>query len=404
MQINRVTILFVIYKSRQRKDKTSPIYCRITYKKSRKEFTTGYHITPENWDSKKQIVKPEEEQHNFINTQLSLIITKVNQAFLLLQVNQVNFGVEEIHRQYRGENIKVEVGLCEVYDLFLKYLEKLIGKELNQDTYKKYVAYGKHLQSFVKWKYKTKDVKITSIKSSFIDQYEYYLKTEKNFAQITLNKVIQRFRRCVKFAIAEEYLSKDPFLLYRAKRVKKEVVFLSQSELIKLENHTFKIQRVQQIKDMFVFCCYSGLAFKEMSTLRKKDIVIGFDAKLWIKIHRSKTSRSYSVPLLPKAKIIVDKYSQSKTEYVFPRISNPKFNAYLKEIADIIGIKINLTHHVARKTFASTVLLLNNVPMEVVSKLLGHSKMQTTQEHYGEIVQKQISEEIMKLNNKLVKK
>lgn len=404
MQINRVTILFVIYKSRKRKDKTSPIYCRITYKKSRKEFSTGYHIVPENWDNKKQIVKPEEKQHNFINTQLSLIITKMNQAFLLLQVNQVNFGVEEIYRQYRGENIKIEVGLCEVYGLFLKYLEKLIGKELNEDTYKKYVAYGKHLQSFVKWKYKTKDIKITSIRASFIDQYEYYLKTEKNFAQITLNKVIQRFRRCVKFAIAEEYLSKDPFLLYRAKRVKKEVVFLSQNELRKLENHTFKIQRVQQIKDMFVFCCYSGLAFKEMSSLKKKDIVVGFDAKLWIKIHRSKTSRSYSVPLLPKAKIIVDKYSQSKTEYVFPRISNPKFNAYLKEIADIIGIKINLTHHVARKTFASTVLLLNNVPMEVVSKLLGHSKMQTTQEHYGEIVQKQISEEIMKLNNKLVKK
>jgi len=404
MQINRVTILFVIYKSRKKKDNTSPIYCRITYKKQRKEFAVGYYINPESWDSKNQLVKPPEKEHNFLNTQLSLIKTQINQAFLLLQVNQINFNVDDIFRQYKGENVGTDVGVIEAYNLFLKYLKKLIDKELNEDTYNKYVAYGRHLKSFIKWKYKTSDIKLSNLKGSFIDHYEYYLKTEKNFAQITLNKVIQRFRRSIKYAIAEDYLDKDPFMLYKAKRVKKEIEYLSKDELQKLENQTFEIQRVQQIKDMFVFCCYTGLAFKEMIGLKKSDVVVEFDDNLWIVVHRIKTSRSYKVPLMPQAKLIMEKYDNEDSDYVFPRISNPKFNAYLKEIADVVGIKINLTHHIARKTFATTVLLYNDVPMEVVSKLLGHSKMQTTQEHYGQIVERKISEEMIRLNKKLNKK
>ncbi|MDN3491285.1 site-specific integrase [Winogradskyella bathintestinalis] len=400
MQINRVTILFVIYKSRKKKDNTSPLYCRITYKKQRKEFATGYYIYPENWDSKNQLVKPPEKEHNFLNTQLSLIISQINQAFLMLQVNQVSFDVEDIFRQYKGETVKTDVGVVEVYGLFLQYLERLVGKELNNDTHKKYIAYGKHLKSFIRWKYKTKDIKLSTVKSSFIDHYEYYLKTEKNFAQITLNKVIQRFRRSIKYAIAEDYLDKDPFMLYKARRIKKEIVYLSQEELLRLENKTFEIKRLQQIKDMFVFCCYTGLAFKEMIALKKSDIIVEFDGNLWLVVHRVKTSRSYKVPLMPQAKLIMEKYHQEELDFVFPRISNPKFNAYLKEIADVTGIKINLTHHIARKTFATTVLLYNDVPMEIVSKLLGHAKMQTTQEHYGQIVERKISEEMIKLNKK----
>lgn len=404
MHINRLTILYVIYKSRKRKDNKAPISCRITYLNKRKEFATGQYISPKNWDSKNQLVKPPEIEHNFLNTQLSLISSQINQAFLLLQVNQVNFDVEDVFRQYKGENIKAEVGIYEVYGLFLQYLERLVGKELNENTYQKYIAYGKHLKSFIRWKYKSNDIKLTTVKSSFIDHYEYYLKTEKNFAQITLNKVIQRFRRAIKYAIAEDYLDKDPFMLYKARRVKKEVVYLSQEELQKLENQDFEFKRVQQIKDMFVFCCYTGLAFKEMIRLTRNDVVMEFDDNLWINVHRVKTSRSYKVPLMPQAKMIMEKYDNEDSDYVFPRISNPKFNAYLKEIADVVGIKINLTHHIARKTFATTVLLYNDVPMEVVSKLLGHSKMQTTQEHYGQIVERKISEEMIRLNKKLNKK
>ena len=146
--------------------------------------------------------------------------------------------------------------------------------------------------------------------------------------QSTLNKAIQRFRRVVKYAISEDYLDKDPFILYKAKRVRKDVVYLSPEQLKKLEETDFTVKRIQQIKDMFVFCCYTGLAFKEMDNLKKRDIIVDFDGQLWIKVKRSKTERSYKVPLLPKAIELMIKYEDEANEYVFPRMSNVKFNLY----------------------------------------------------------------------------
>ncbi len=200
-------------------------------------------------------------------------------------------------------------------------------------------------------------------------------------------------------AISEDYLAKDPFMLYKPKRVKKEVVFLSPEQLKKLEETDFKIKRIQYIKDLFIFCCYTGLGFKEMSELKKKGVKKEFDGELWLNIHRNKTGKMYKVPLLPKAKEIMDMY-QNDGDFVFEGVSNTKFNAYLKEIVDVVGIEFNLTHHIARKTFASTVLLYNDVPMEIVSKLLGHSSVKITQDSYGKIVEKKISEEILKLKGK----
>ncbi len=203
-------------------------------------------------------------------------------------------------------------------------------------------------------------------------------------------------RKVVKFAIGHDYLDKDPFLLYRAKLVKKEVVFLSVEELKKLERQTFHIKRIEIIKDCFVFWCYTGLAFKEMVSLKRENIVKGYDGEDWIKMKRQKTQKELSVPLLPKAKKILRKYV-SENDQLLPVTSNARFNAYLKEIADVVGIEKRLTHHVARRTFATTVLLFNNVPMEVVSELLGHSKMATTQQSYGKIVQKKVGEEMKRL-------
>ena len=157
------------------------------------------------------------------------------------------------------------------------------------------------------------------------------------------------------------------------------------------------MDRLTRIRDMFVFCCYTGLGFSEMVNLRKTDIYVEFDRKPWIHVKRQKTKGAYKIPLLKKAEQIIEKYNVESKEKVLPGITNQRFNAYLKEIANLCGIKKNLTHHVARKTFATTVLLYNDVPMEIVSKLLGHSKLQTTQDHYGQIVERRISEEIDKL-------
>jgi integrase/recombinase XerD len=177
---------------------------------------------------------------------------------------------------------------------------------------------------------------------------------------------------------------------------------LTDDELKSLENYDFSQTRLQQVKDLFVFCCYTGLAFKEMSNLKTEHIVKGFDGNVWIKMNREKTSKPLMIPLLPKALDMINKYQNE--EVLLPVISNQRFNSYLKEIADIVGLKKNLTHHIARKTFASTVLLFNDVPMEIVSELLGHSKISTTQDYYAKIVNKKLSETMKGLSERLNEK
>jgi len=400
---SKLTILFYISKRPNNKIKKSVLICRLTFFKKRKQFSTGLFINPDNWNSKKQLVEPPEPDSQYINTQLSLIRQNLNQAFLFLQVKGTSFTVLDIYNQYKGETPKDEVGVIEVYHLHSDRIKKLIGIEIKDVTHSKYLESGKHLQGFIRYKFKANDIHLKALKSSFLEQYEYYLKTEKNLAQSTLNKVIQRFRKVIKYAIAEDYLNKDPFMLYKPKTVKKKVIFLTKEELQKLENVEFEFERLQRVKDLFIFCCYTGLGFKEMGNLKKEDIVMEFDGNLWIHIFRSKTERAYKVPLLPKAKEILDMYEQENAELVLPKMYNQNFNAYLKEIAAIVGIKKHLTHHIARKTFATTVLLYNDVPIEVVSKLLGHSKIQTTQDHYGQILEKRVSEEMTRISNKLFK-
>jgi len=252
-------------------------------------------------------------------------------------------------------------------------------------------------------KYHKKDFLLKDLKISFINEFEYYLKTEKRFKPHTVYKSIQRFRRVLRVAVASDYIQKDPFVFHKIKKPKKQIIYLDQAELRNLEKFTFTQNRLELVKDLFVFCCYTGLAFMEMSNLESKHIVKGFDGNLWIEMTRQKTDKKISIPLLPKALEILNKYGEG-TPILFkrlPSISNQRFNSYLKEISGILGIDKNLTHHIARKTFATTVLLYNDVPMEIVSELLGHSKMSITQDHYGKVVQKKLSEHMKILSKEL---
>ena len=398
--MKKLNLIFIISASKVRKDGRAPINCRITYLEKRKQFSTGLLINPDYWNRTTLEAEPPNEQNDILNTQLDLIKTKINQVFLYLQVNNSEFNVDDIFNLYRGKPIIKEFKIIEIYDNYLLRIEKLIGKEIQKVTYNKYKESLVHLKSFIKWKFKKSDIYINELKYTFITDYEYFLKVEKNLQLSTLNKALQRFRKVVSYAISQNHLDKDPFYGYKAKRVKKEIVFLTKEQLKILEEKNFDIVRLQQIKDMFVFCCYTGLGFKEMINLKYGDITHRFDNNEWLTIKRNKTSKNYYVPLLPQAKVIIDKY-QNESDFVLPQMSNPKFNAYLKEIATIVGIEFNLTHHIARKTFATTVLLFNDISMEVVSELLGHSKLATTQEHYAKVVQSKVSEQMNILSKKL---
>lgn len=399
MNKQKINILFLVEKAKINKQGKCPLKCRITYLGKRKPFSTGIFIKPSSWESKLQKVKPPNTENDIINSKLSLIKQKINKAFLLLQMQEKEFNVNDIYIQYKGGKAKVEKTLQDIMTYHNNRMKKLIGIETTFTSWEKYHQTQKHISDFLWFKHKKKDFATKDLNEKFLYDFEYYLQTEKKFKTSTIYKSIQRFRKMIRLGVSMNYLSKDPFMLFKAKRYKKDIIYLTTKELDRLKNHQFKQERLQQVKDMFVFCCYTGLAYKEMANLEHKHIIENFDGNLWIQMKRQKTDKPISVPLLPPAKEILNRYSNDK--HLLPIISNQKFNSYLKEIADLTDISKNLTHHIARKTFATTVLLYNDVPMEIVSKLLGHSKMSITEESYGKVIQKKVSEHISKLSKKL---
>lgn len=399
MTTQSLKILFVISATRKNKKGLVPLVCRLTYSGSRKPFATGLFINPNHWYSKQQLAKPPNEENTFINTELSLIKNKINQAFLMLQVQGNEFTADDIFNQYKGKPARKNIGVVSHFTDYLDKHKKLIGIEIKQITWNKFSYIQTDLKDFIKSKFSKNDILLKDLDYSFIVEFEYYLKTNKLQKQVTINKALQRFKKVVKTAVVGKLIDSFPFVEHKAKRVITNVVYLTTEELEKLENHTFSQIRLEQVRDMFVFCCYTGLAYNEMAKLESKHIETGFDGMDWIKMIRDKTSKVISVPLLPKAISILQKYQEHQS--MLPVISNQKFNSYIKEIGEIIGIEKKLSHHTARKTFATTVLLFNDVPMEIVSELLGHSKLSTTQEHYAKVVQKKVSEHILKLNKKL---
>ena len=402
MTTDKFKILFIEGKNRKNKKNQSPLFCRITLNGNRKQISTGINIESEHWDTKNQVILNSHKSAILYNSQLDKIKSKVNSIYMILRLQENPFSIEDIHDKYFGKELKKSEFILSYYKQYLSKIEKLVGLEIKDNTYNKFVYVGNHLEAFLKWKYKKTDYPLKELSLQFLSDFDYYLKTEKKQEQITINKTIQRLRTPIKQAISEGYLDRDPFILHKSKTVRKTVIFLTTKELKTLEEAVLQQKRLSTIQDLFIFCCYTGLAYNEMANLEKQNIQIGFDNINWIQMKREKTQRQISIPILPKAQEIIEKYSTDSNR-IFPSISNQKFNSYLKEISAITGIEKRLTHHIARKTFASTVLLYNDVPMEIVSELLGHSNMTITQESYGKVVQKKVSEEMNKLKLKIGK-
>lgn len=400
MTTDNFKILFIEGKNRKNKKNQSPLFCRLTLNGNRKQLSTGINIESEHWDTKNQVILKSHKSAILYNSQLDKIKSKINSIYMILQLQENIFSIEDIHGKYLGKELKKSEFILSYYKQYLSKIEKLVGLEIKDNTYNKFVYVGNHLEAFLKWKYKKTDYPLKELSLQFLSDFDYYLKTEKKQEQITINKTIQRLRTPIKQAISEGYLDRDPFILHKSKTVRKTVIFLTTEELKTLEEAVLQQKRLCTIQDLFIFCCYTGLAYNEMAHLEKQNIQIGFDDINWIQMKREKTQRQISIPILPKAQEIIEKYSTDSNR-IFPPISNQKFNSYLKEISAITGIEKNLTHHIARKTFASTVLLYNDVPMEIVSELLGHSNMVITQESYGKVVQKKVSEAMSNLKDKL---
>ena len=248
----------------------------------------------------------------------------------------MDFDVDDIYNQFVWKSTTAEKTLLEAFDYHINRMQKLVVIDLKQVSVQKYFETLKHVKTYLRFKYNKKDYLLKDLKLQFLHDFEYYLKTENKFSPNSIYKTIQRLRRVVRVSIGAEFLIKDPFVLHKANKPKVQVIFLSTDELETLEKHQFSQPRLQQVKDWFVFSCYTGLAYNEIKNLRKQHIVKGFDGELWIEMKREKTQKNISVPLLPKAKVLIGKYANDNSEVVFNVCSNQKYNSYLKEIASIL--------------------------------------------------------------------
>jgi len=271
-------------------------------------------------------------------------------------------------------------------------------------TYKRYHYTREHVRNYITYKYTTEDIELRDLDYDFISGFEIYLKTIRNCNNNSALKYISCLRKIIFRAMDKNIIPSDPFRAFKRKKTKTLKNPLSLQELITLENHAFSTQRLTTIRDIFVFQCYTGLAYIDIYNLRKSDIGIGVDGKYWILSSRKKTGNETPIPLLPKALELIEKYQSHpvclQRESVFPVSSNQKMNEYLKEIAALCGLERNLNTHLARHTFATTITLTNGVPIETVSKMLGHSSIRTTQV-YAKVIEQKIGEDMDRLQTKL---
>jgi len=383
-----------------------PIYLRITIDGKRSEISIKREADPDNWNSKAGRLEGKSEKIRQFNAYLDILQSQLYEAHQELIRDNKMITAEALKNRYTGASEKQRM-LIAIFQKHNEEVEALIDKGFAAGTVERYKTSLSHTQEFIKWKFRISDIDIRDIGHEFITDYDFYLRSVRKCANNTVIKYIKNFKKIVRICIANGWLDKDPFVKYKPKLTEVERHFLSTEELLGLTEKVFVIDRLNQVKDIFIFSCYTGLAYVDVKKLTPSNLVIGIDGNYWIKTHRTKTDTPSNIPLLPQAMEIINKYKDHPAAVnkggLLPVLSNQNMNAYLKEIAIVCGISKNLTFHIARHTFATTVTLSNGISLESVSKMLGHKNMRTTQ-HYAKILDKKVSQDMSLLFKKFAKK
>ena len=400
---NTFSILFFLQKNKVTKDGKAPIYLRITVNGKRSQISIQRKIEIKKWNKEAGKVIGNSIQVKELNHYIDSIRYKIYKIQQRLQDENMTFTALDIKNIYLGKDGNQKM-LLEIFQDHNDKVERLIGKDFAAGTAERYRTAKMHVENYIKSEFKINDIPVRDVNHKFISGLEYYLKTKRKCSHNTTIKYITNFKKIVRIAYANNWITSDPFYNWKAKLKTVEREFLSKEEIQTLVSKEFKINRLNQVKDIFVFSCFTGLAYADVKKLSKNDIVIGIDGERWIKTKRTKTDTRSNIPILPTVEAIIEKYSNhpdvKNSDKVLPVLSNQKMNAYIKEIADLCGINKNLTFHLARHTFATTITLSNGVPIESVSKMLGHKSLKTTQ-HYAKILDRKVSEDMNKLRNKL---
>ena len=364
------------------------IYLRISLNSGRFELSTKKYAYLDNWDSQYQRTFSDHS----VNLAIERLKTKIYEKHSELVDEKGSFRAIDLKNRVLGKTALPSI--LSLVDQHNDNMNKLIGVKYSWGTLKNYNTLRRHIVSFLSTM-SLKDLEIKKVNHRFIKDFETYLLTNTKRSNNGVIKILQSLKKITLEARALGYISKDPFALIKFKKTPYERGYLTNTELKKIQEIELS-PRLDRARDMFVFCCYSGLAFIDAKNLLKKDIQIGQDGGHWIKTKRQKTNQKCDIPLLKKPLEILEKYKKVNGDFIFKRISNQKVNEYLKEIAALCEIDKRVSFHLARHTFATTVTLNNNVPIETVSKVMGHSKISTTQ-IYAKILQSKVNEDFSKL-------
>ena len=294
--------------------------------------------------------------------------------------------------------------LIELFKEHNKKIASLVGKDFAPGTHKRYETSLRHTQAFLKFQFGVSDINIEKVDNAFVNDFDYYLRTTNKCNNNSTIKYIKNLGKIIRICLSNGWIIKNPFVNYKGKIKTVSRVCLTEEEIQRMAAKRFDIDRLSQVRDVFLFCCYTGLAYVDIKKLKISEITKGVDGGLWIFTNRQKTDARSAIPLLPMATQLIKKYSNHplciSKDIPLPVPSNQKMNGYLKEIAEICGIEKTLTSHIARHTFATTVTLSNGVPIETVSKMLGHSSIKQT-EHYAKILDLKVSSDMLLLKQKL---
>lgn len=373
-----------------------PLYVRITISGNRWEFSSKKYIDPKTWDAKNAKIKGSSQEASSINGYLDILKMKIINLEIEYSLRDEHLTLEDIKNFLTTKKKEVVRMLIPIFEHHNKQIKKLENKEFAPGTIVRYDTTLKHLKDFLLHKYNVEDIRLDKVDHAFIMDFDFYFRTERKCNNNTTVKYIKNFKKIINYCLANDWIQKDPFINYKVKIEKVERVFLSQDEIYKIYEKEHPAERLNLVRDIFIFSCYTGLAYVDVDNLTKNHIVKGIDGQLWIHTYRQKTSTATKIPLLDIPLQIIEKYKDHflcKKGKLLPIFSNQKMNAYLKEIATIAEIDKELTFHCARHTFATTVTLSNGVPIESVSKMLGHTNITTTQ-HYARITEQKVSNDM----------
>jgi len=396
------SLLFYLKKPKNRQNGLVPIYLRITVNGKRAETSTGRECEPTLWNSTAGRFKGTKEEIKSFNAYLDNLQAQVYGAHGQLIEAGGMITAESLKNKLLGKSEKSRM-LISLFKDHNKKVSALVGDEYAAGTLERYETSLRHTRSFLEWQYKVSDIDIKQIDHDFIINYEFYLRSERKCANNSAIKYIKNFGKIIRICLASGWLDKDPFVNYKAKVKRVDRIFLNREELQAIADKVFPTERLNQVRDIFLFCCFTGLAYADVKKLKPSEIVKGLDGEMWIYTKRKKTDTPSRIPLLPSALSLLNRYADHplccNTDKALPVSTNQKMNAYLKEIADVCGINKTLTFHIARHTFATTVTLSNGVPIESVSKMLGHTNIKTTQ-HYAKILDLKVGQDMALLRQK----